>query len=236
MSSFCFIKAPLQNLLNSHHTSHYFSPLCFLPTVLEFQPKIRVKKVDFHWFLNEPLETVPPLVLKVRPQNVFLLKTYFSSLACNCGSAPTLSPSLFAPSSAQKHSKTLRESKSASLELGWVVYSDDWIRQLKQGRLNSSAFAFTHSKASSEQVDEVITDGQKHNYHPLSTHQIPITFTIKSSSIYLKEDVGEGLRWPLPSKEGLCPATPQKTKVQKHIICSGGLSTQNKGLTKDSQQ
>ena len=82
-------------------------------------------------------------------------------------------------------------------------------------------------------MDEAIADGQWHNHHPLPTHQLPITFTIKTSSIYLKEEVGENLRWPFPSKEGLCPATPQKTEVQKHIICLGGFITKNKGLTRD---
>lgn len=42
---------------------------------------------------------------------------YFSHLAYNRGSTPPLSSSLFALSSAQKHPKTLRESKSMLLEL-----------------------------------------------------------------------------------------------------------------------
>ena len=78
-----------------------------------------------------------------------------------------------------------------------------------------------------------ITDGQWHNHHALLTHQLSITFTIKTLSICLKEEVGEGLRRPFTSKESLWPAAPQKTKVQKHIICLGGFISQNKGLTGD---
>lgn len=85
-------------------------------------------------------------------------------------------------------------------------------------------------------MDKAIADVQQHNHHALPIHQLPSPFTIKTLSIDLKEEVGDGLRRPFPSKVGLCPASPQEKKKNKlsrayHLL--GWIHHQNMGLAAD---
>lgn len=69
-------------------------------------------------------------------------------------------------------------------------------------------------------MDKVIANVQQHNYHAFLTHQFPRPFIKKPSSIDLKEEVGDGLRWPSPCKVSVCPASPQKRKSPQEYITS----------------
>lgn len=60
----------------------------------------------------------------------------------------------------------------------------------KAKKTQQICFAFTHKEESSEQMDEVIADGQQHNHHPLPIHQLPILSPEKHQVSTLRRRLG----------------------------------------------
>lgn len=86
-------------------------------------------------------------------------------------------------------------------------------------------------------MDKVNANVQQHNHHALATHQLPSAFTIKTPSIDLKEETGDGPRYgpSLPRLVFVLQAYRKQTKKTPsgpyHLL--GWLHYQNMELTAD---